>query len=73
MYFFLSSSGRILFGGYNDYTLNMWDTLKTNRIGMLYGHENRVSQWRRGEMTTLMREVLSTIIWGVPPACLGSR
>ena len=49
-----SSSGRILFGGYNDYTLNMWDTLKTNRIGMLYGHENRVSQWRRGEMTTLL-------------------
>ena len=38
-----SSSGRILFAGYNDYTLNMWDTLKTNRIGMLYGHENRVS------------------------------
>ena len=41
--YFRSSSGRILFGGYNDYTLNMWDTLKTNRIGMLYGHENRVS------------------------------
>ena len=39
-----SSSGRILFAGYNDYTLNMWDTLKTNRIGMLYGHENRVSR-----------------------------
>ena len=38
-----STSGRILFAGYNDYAVNLWDTLKTNRINMLYGHENRVS------------------------------
>jgi len=38
-----SISGRILFGGYNDYAINMWDTLKSHRIAMLYGHENRVS------------------------------
>ncbi|XP_040567334.1 guanine nucleotide-binding protein subunit beta-5 [Lepeophtheirus salmonis] len=38
-----STSGRILFAGYNDYAVNMWDSLKTHRIAMLYGHENRVS------------------------------
>ena len=35
--------GRILFAGYNDYAVNIWDTLKCHRIAMLYGHENRVS------------------------------
>ena len=29
--------------GYNDYAVNIWDTLKCHRIAMLYGHENRVS------------------------------
>ena len=38
-----SLSGRILFAGYNDYAVNMWDTLRSHRIAMLYGHENRVS------------------------------
>ncbi|XP_064608165.1 guanine nucleotide-binding protein subunit beta-5-like [Liolophura sinensis] len=38
-----SVSGRILYGGYNDYTVNVWDVLKGNRISILYGHENRVS------------------------------
>lgn len=38
-----SLSGRLLFGGYNDYVVNVWDVLKVNRILMLYGHENRVS------------------------------
>lgn len=38
-----SISGRILFAGYNDYAVNMWDTLRSHRIAMLYGHENRVS------------------------------
>jgi WD40 repeat protein len=38
-----STSGRILFAGYNDYAVNIWDTLKCHRIAMLYGHENRVS------------------------------
>lgn len=35
--------GRLLFGGYNDYVVNIWDVLKGNRVTMLYGHENRVS------------------------------
>ncbi|XP_014672249.1 PREDICTED: guanine nucleotide-binding protein subunit beta-5-like [Priapulus caudatus] len=38
-----SVSGRLLFSGYNDYTVNVWDTLKGNRICILYSHENRVS------------------------------
>ena len=28
---------------FSDYAVNMWDTLKSHRIAMLYGHENRVS------------------------------
>lgn len=36
-------SGRLLFAGYNDYTVNVWDTLKCVRVCLLYGHENRVS------------------------------
>lgn len=36
-------AGRILFAGYNDYTVNAWDTLKCNRLSVLYGHENRIS------------------------------
>ena len=36
-------TGRLLFGGYNDYVINVWDVLKGNRLSMLYGHENRVS------------------------------
>ncbi|KYM80892.1 Guanine nucleotide-binding protein subunit beta-2 [Atta colombica] len=39
----LSISGRLLFAGYNDYTVNVWDTLKCQRVALLYGHENRVS------------------------------
>lgn len=35
--------GRLLFAGYNDYTVNVWDTLKCHRLTILYGHENRVS------------------------------
>ncbi|CAM1297019.1 GNB5 (predicted) [Pycnogonum litorale] len=38
-----SISGRLLFAGYNDYTVNVWDTLKCCRLSILYGHENRVS------------------------------
>lgn len=36
-------SGRLLFAGYNDYTVNVWDSLKCVRVSLLYGHENRVS------------------------------
>ncbi len=35
--------GRLLFGGYSDYCINVWDTLKGSRVATLYGHENRVS------------------------------
>ena len=35
--------GRLLFGGYNDYVVNVWDVLKCSRVSLLYGHENRVS------------------------------
>ena len=35
--------GRLLFAGYNDYCINVWDTLKSIRVGILYAHENRVT------------------------------
>jgi hypothetical protein len=38
-----SVSGRILFAGYDDNNVNVWDTLKGERVGVLSGHENRVS------------------------------
>ncbi|XP_064618687.1 guanine nucleotide-binding protein subunit beta-5-like [Lineus longissimus] len=38
-----SLSGRLLYSGYNDYTVNVWDVLKGSRITILYGHDNRVS------------------------------
>ena len=38
-----SSSGRILFAGYDDFNCSMWDVLKGERVGILAGHENRVS------------------------------
>uniref|UniRef100_A0A8C1VC88 Guanine nucleotide binding protein (G protein), beta 5b n=1 Tax=Cyprinus carpio TaxID=7962 RepID=A0A8C1VC88_CYPCA len=41
-----SLSGRLLFAGYNDYTINVWDVLKGTRVAILFGHENRVSTVR---------------------------
>lgn len=38
--------GRLLFAGYNDYTINVWDVLKGSRVSILFGHENRVSTLR---------------------------
>ncbi|KAG1669114.1 Guanine nucleotide-binding protein subunit beta-5 [Nymphon striatum] len=38
-----SVSGRLIFAGYGDYTVNVWDTLKCTRLSILYGHENRIS------------------------------
>jgi guanine nucleotide-binding protein subunit beta-5 len=38
-----SVSGRILFAGYGDYRVGVWDTLKCVRQTILYGHENRIS------------------------------
>ena len=40
---YVSLAGRLLFGGYNDHTVNVWDVLKGNRVYILYAHENRVS------------------------------
>lgn len=41
--FFFFFPGRLLFAGYNDYTVNVWDSLKCVRLSILYGHENRVT------------------------------
>lgn len=38
-----SASGRILFAGYGDYRVGVWDSLKATRHTTLYGHENRIS------------------------------
>ncbi|EDV24201.1 Guanine nucleotide-binding protein subunit beta-1 [Trichoplax sp. H2] len=38
-----SKSGRLLMAGYDDYNCNIWDTLKGERVGVLAGHDNRVS------------------------------
>ncbi|KAJ1917276.1 G protein subunit beta [Mycoemilia scoparia] len=38
-----SISGRLLFAGYDDFNCNVWDVLKGERIGVLSGHDNRVS------------------------------
>ncbi|VDM59892.1 unnamed protein product [Angiostrongylus costaricensis] len=38
-----SVSGRILFAGYGDYRVGIWDSLKCVRHSVLYGHENRIS------------------------------
>jgi len=38
-----SLSGRFLFAGYDDFTCNVWDTLKSKLILPLSGHDNRVS------------------------------
>ncbi|RMC07595.1 hypothetical protein DUI87_17071 [Hirundo rustica rustica] len=39
----LSRSGRLLFAGYDDFNCNIWDSLKAERVGILSGHDNRVS------------------------------
>ncbi|KAI9474003.1 MAG: WD40-repeat-containing domain protein [Benjaminiella poitrasii] len=38
-----SASGRLLFAGYDDFSSYVWDTLRGERVGVLTGHENRVS------------------------------
>ncbi|XP_028819598.1 guanine nucleotide-binding protein G(I)/G(S)/G(T) subunit beta-3b [Denticeps clupeoides] len=39
----LSVSGRLMFAGYDDFNCNIWDTLKGEKVGVLSGHDNRVS------------------------------
>jgi len=39
-----SNSGRFLFSGYDDYSVQVWDTVKSgDPLGTLTGHQNRVS------------------------------
>ncbi|PVV03857.1 hypothetical protein BB560_001639 [Smittium megazygosporum] len=38
-----SISGRLLFAGYDDYNVNIWDTMKMELVGILSAHDNRVS------------------------------
>jgi len=39
----LSLSGRLIFAGYDDFNCNIWDSLKGEKVGVLAGHDNRVS------------------------------
>ncbi|KTF79410.1 hypothetical protein cypCar_00016629 [Cyprinus carpio] len=39
----LSASGRLIFAGYDDFNCNIWDSLKGEKVGVLSGHDNRVS------------------------------
>eukprot|EP00771_Trimastix_marina_P001350 gnl/Trimastix_PCT/2417.p1 GENE.gnl/Trimastix_PCT/2417~~gnl/Trimastix_PCT/2417.p1 ORF type:complete len:349 (-),score=35.97 gnl/Trimastix_PCT/2417:185-1111(-) len=38
-----SASGRLLFGGYDDYNCYVWDVLKGRQVAILAGHDNCVS------------------------------
>ncbi|XP_026854955.1 guanine nucleotide-binding protein G(I)/G(S)/G(T) subunit beta-3a isoform X1 [Electrophorus electricus] len=38
-----SLSGRLILAGYDDFSCNIWDSLKAERVGVLVGHDNRVS------------------------------
>lgn len=38
-----SLSGRLLFTGYHDYTMNVWDTLKAEQLSVYYAHDNRIT------------------------------
>jgi len=38
-----SSTGRFLFAGYDDFNCYVWDTLTCKQVGLLTGHDNRVS------------------------------
>jgi len=38
-----SQSGRLMFAGHDDFNVNVWDTLKAERNGVLVAHEARVS------------------------------
>lgn len=38
-----SYSGRLLFAGHDDFQVNVWDTLKAERVAVLSGHDHRVS------------------------------
>ncbi|KAI6183181.1 hypothetical protein M3Y97_00461100 [Aphelenchoides bicaudatus] len=54
-----SVSGRILFAGYGDYRVGVWDSLKCVRQAILQGHENRISCLRTSPDGT----AISTASW----------
>jgi guanine nucleotide-binding protein subunit beta-5 len=54
-----SVSGRILFAGYGDYRVGVWDSLKCVRQAILTGHENRISCLRTSPDGT----AISTASW----------
>ncbi|KAK1805397.1 hypothetical protein P4O66_019713, partial [Electrophorus voltai] len=39
----LSVSGRLILAGYDNFNCNIWDSLKGEKVGVLAGHDNRVS------------------------------
>ncbi|PAA66737.1 hypothetical protein BOX15_Mlig008638g3 [Macrostomum lignano] len=39
----VSRSGRLLIAGYDDYNCHVWDTLLEERVGIMLGHDNRIS------------------------------
>ena len=44
-------SGRLIFGGYNDYLVHLWDTMQGVKVGCVFAHENRVTSLRRAPGT----------------------
>ena len=40
-------SGRMIFGGYNDYLIHLWDSMQGIKVGCVFAHENRVTSLRR--------------------------
>ncbi|KAI6179546.1 BMA-GPB-1, isoform a [Aphelenchoides besseyi] len=38
-----SKSGRLVFGGYDDFNCYIWDSIRQEQVGILEGHGNRVS------------------------------
>lgn len=38
-----SISGRLLFAGYDDFSCKVWDSMRGDQVGILLGHDNRVS------------------------------
>ncbi|CBY25139.1 unnamed protein product [Oikopleura dioica] len=42
-----SISGRLIFGGYNDYLIHLWDSMQGIKVGCVFAHENRVTALRR--------------------------
>lgn len=44
---YFKMSGRMIFGGYNDYLIHLWDSMQGIKVGCVFAHENRVTSLRR--------------------------